>query len=51
MGGHPRLTEEFFAGEGAHQRPRTLFVVGDEKQSIYSFQGANLANFRRVRRC
>ena len=44
-----RLTEEFFAGEGAHQRPRTLFVVGDEKQSIYSFQGADLANFRRVR--
>ena len=26
--------------------PRTLFVVGDEKQSIYSFQGADLANFR-----
>lgn len=37
------LTEEFFAGEGAErdQDPRTLFVVGDEKQSIYSFQGAD----------
>ncbi|MEO1100539.1 MAG: double-strand break repair helicase AddA [Pseudomonadota bacterium] len=36
------LTEEFFAGKGADrsQSPRTLFVVGDEKQSIYSFQGA-----------
>ncbi|MGE3292695.1 MAG: double-strand break repair helicase AddA, partial [Geminicoccaceae bacterium] len=44
-----RLTEEFFAGAGARDVPRTLFVVGDEKQSIYSFQGADLANFRRVR--
>lgn len=36
------LTEEFFAGAGAKVRsqPRTLFIVGDEKQSIYSFQGA-----------
>ena len=44
-----KLTEEFFAGAGARDRPRTLFVVGDEKQSIYSFQGADLANFRAVR--
>jgi len=37
------LTEEFFAGDGAEreQDPRTLFVVGDEKQSIYAFQGAD----------
>jgi ATP-dependent helicase/nuclease subunit A len=34
------LSEEFFAGEGASGKPRTLFAVGDEKQSIYSFQGA-----------
>ncbi|HMU52623.1 MAG TPA: double-strand break repair helicase AddA [Geminicoccaceae bacterium] len=44
-----KLTEEFFAGQGAHDRPRTLFVVGDEKQSIYSFQGADLSTFRSVR--
>jgi ATP-dependent helicase/nuclease subunit A len=35
------LTAEFFAGEGVEQRVRrTVFAVGDEKQSIYSFQGA-----------
>jgi ATP-dependent helicase/nuclease subunit A len=43
------LTDEFFAGEGRHGRkPRTLFVVGDRKQSIYSFQGADPAAFERV---
>lgn len=36
-----RLAEEFFAGLGARDRVhRTVFAVGDEKQSIYSFQGA-----------
>ncbi|MBX9824200.1 MAG: double-strand break repair helicase AddA [Xanthobacteraceae bacterium] len=34
------LTGEFFTGLGAHDRPRTVFAVGDEKQSIFSFQGA-----------
>lgn len=34
------LTEEFFSGFGAAPRPRTVFAVGDEKQSIFSFQGA-----------
>jgi len=44
------LAAEFFTGEGAHQRVRTLFAVGDEKQSIYSFQGAVPAYFDAMRR-
>ena len=41
------LTQEFTAGEGRErlQDPRTVFMVGDEKQSIYSFQGADPAGF------
>lgn len=39
------LVDEFFAGAGAVERPRTLFAVGDVKQSIYSFQGANPETF------
>ena len=35
------LTEEFFAGAGARATQRTVFAVGDRKQSIYSFQGAD----------
>ncbi len=35
------LAEEFFAGESAHEGARTIFAVGDEKQSIFSFQGAD----------
>ena len=43
------LTEEFFAGEGRHGKmSRTLFVVGDRKQSIYSFQGADPGVFETV---
>jgi ATP-dependent helicase/nuclease subunit A len=34
------LTAEFFIGQGAGERHRTAFYVGDEKQSIFSFQGA-----------
>lgn len=40
-----RLAEEFTAGEGARDAGRRIFVVGDKKQSIYSFQGADLATF------
>lgn len=41
-----RLTSEIFAGAGAtRSSPRTLFVVGDQKQSIYSFQGADPERF------
>ena len=34
------LAKEFFSGRGAGNTVRTIFAVGDEKQSIYSFQGA-----------
>jgi ATP-dependent helicase/nuclease subunit A len=44
------ITDEFFAGRGARDLNRTLFVVGDEKQSIYSFQGADPAAFGGMRR-
>ncbi|MCX5494932.1 double-strand break repair helicase AddA [Kaistia dalseonensis] len=43
------LAEEFFAGVAARATPRTFFAVGDEKQSIYSFQGAVPAWFARQR--
>ncbi|WP_153770434.1 double-strand break repair helicase AddA [Labrenzia sp. CE80] len=44
------LAEEFFSGEGARGQVRTIFAVGDEKQSIYSFQGAVPAYFDEMRR-
>ncbi|NVJ91010.1 MAG: double-strand break repair helicase AddA [Methylocystaceae bacterium] len=45
------LTQEFFVGIGTHdvERPRTIFAVGDVKQSIYSFQGADPAEFDRMK--
>ena len=43
------LIEEFFAGNGARNARRTVFAVGDEKQSIYSFQGAQPALFSQHR--
>ncbi len=51
------LTREFFTGEGQYNaRPdnferdmhRTIFAVGDEKQSIFSFQRADPKEFRRM---
>ncbi|MEM9970238.1 MAG: double-strand break repair helicase AddA, partial [Pseudomonadota bacterium] len=40
------LAEEVTAGQGARDDVRrTLFVVGDKKQSIYSFQGADARAF------
>ena len=39
------LTGEFFSGAGS-PTPRTVFAVGDEKQSIYSFQGARPERLR-----
>ncbi len=34
------LSAEFFSGAGQTSALRTVFAVGDEKQSIYGFQGA-----------
>ena len=39
------LSEEFFSGLGADSKKRTVFAVGDRKQSIYSFQGADPQKF------
>ncbi|WP_306118443.1 MULTISPECIES: double-strand break repair helicase AddA [unclassified Roseitalea] len=43
------LADEFFAGHGARQTARSVFAVGDEKQSIYSFQGADPDKFADTR--
>jgi len=43
------LTSEFFVGESAQERPRTVFAVGDVKQSIYAFQGADPEGFAKAR--
>ncbi len=44
-----KLAQEFTAGVGARSDvERTIFVVGDKKQSIYSFQGADPDAFDRM---
>lgn len=45
------LVEEFQSGLGRDRaaEPRTQFVVGDSKQSIYSFQGADQQEFEAER--
>lgn len=44
------LASDFFSGEGARAGvTRTVFVVGDEKQSIFSFQGADPRAFGAMR--
>jgi ATP-dependent helicase/nuclease subunit A len=44
-----KLAEEFSSGEGSRIGvQRTIFVVGDKKQSIYSFQGADPREFDRM---
>jgi len=43
------LTQEFFAGLGSREESRTVFAVGDRKQSIFSFQGADVLGFEQAR--
>lgn len=43
------LVAEYFAGEGASGRHRTLFTVGDFKQAIFGFQGTNPREFEKAR--
>ena len=45
-----RLVAEFTSGAGAREVVRTIFAVGDEKQSIFSFQGAVPRKFDEMRR-
>jgi ATP-dependent helicase/nuclease subunit A len=44
------LVDEFCSGVGARGAGRTFFAVGDEKQSIFSFQGAAPERFDAMRR-
>ena len=43
------LSNEFFTGAGAQEQLRTLFAVGDAKQSIFAFQRADPAEFTHAR--
>lgn len=43
------LADDFFTGAGARPGLRTVFAVGDAKQSIYSFQGARPKAFLDMR--
>lgn len=44
------LTSDFFSGQATRENapPRTVFAVGDVKQSIYGFQGADAAGLPRA---
>lgn len=44
------IADEFSAGVSARAVARSFFAVGDEKQSIFSFQGAAPEKFQEMRR-
>ena len=44
------ISDDFFSGAGRTEQNRTFFAVGDEKQSIYSFQGARPDKFDEMHR-
>jgi ATP-dependent helicase/nuclease subunit A len=44
------LAGDFFSGQSARDEARTIFAVGDAKQSIFSFQRADPAKFLEMRR-
>jgi ATP-dependent helicase/nuclease subunit A len=44
------IANEFFAGASARPVARSFFAVGDDKQSIFSFQGAAPEKFDEMRR-
>ena len=44
------ICTDFFSGESSVDHDRTVFVVGDEKQSIFSFQGADPHAFSSMHR-
>lgn len=39
------IVQEFYSGDSRNKKTRTIFIVGDEKQSIFSFQGADVLTF------
>ena len=43
------IADDFFSGEGGDRSNRTIFAVGDDKQSIFSFQGAAPAMLSEMR--
>jgi ATP-dependent helicase/nuclease subunit A len=43
------LAFEYFTGEGANRRHRTIFTVGDYKQAIFGFQGTDPQSFDTAR--
>jgi ATP-dependent helicase/nuclease subunit A len=43
------LTIEFFVGESSKNQARSIFVVGDEKQSIFGFQGSDFKLFYQMK--